>query len=262
MKKAHLPLSEEKIRANITNKSLQNINVFTYDITDSTNTRAREHYRAGGKMPAVFIAKGQSAGRGRRGRSFDSEPGAGLYISFLFSREKDTDLLTVEAAVKCARVISELCGISVGIKWVNDLFISDRKLGGILAEGELDSSGAQCCAILGIGINLFDRTFPLELADIATSVEAEGGRVPDINLLAARLTEEFFRSEPKAQLLDEYRNLSTVIGKQVRARRILGGEFDCTVLAVKDSGALLVRHSDGTEEELISAEVSIRKNNK
>ncbi len=256
-------LSEDKIRKHITNKSLQNLKIVLYDITDSTNTRAREYCKSiGAELPAVFIANGQSAGRGRRGRSFDSARGAGIYISFLFDcLDYNRSLLTVKAAVKCARAVASVSGLSVGIKWVNDIFFSGKKLAGILAEGEYDTAGRQKYAIVGIGINLFKREFSPELSDIATSIEAETGASPDRDALIGRLIDEFFRDECEADILNEYRERSTVLGKEVIARRIGGGEFECSVIGITDSGALLVRTDDAKEEELVSAEISIKHKN-
>ncbi len=254
-------LSEERIRAYIANKDLQNLKIFTYDMTDSTNTRAREYYRSENPaLPAVFIADGQTAGRGRRGRSFDSRRGAGIYISFLLDGELcESPTLTAECAVKCARAIETATGLRAGIKWVNDLFASGKKLAGILAEGERDAgTGRQKYAVVGIGINLLKRDFPKELSDIAISIEECTGEPPDrLRLLGALICEMLSSEYSRAELMKQYRGRSTVIGKNVAARRISGGEFECTVLGITDSGTLLVRHEDGRCEELISAEISI-----
>ncbi len=254
-------LSEKSIREYIENKSLQNLKIFTYDMTDSTNTRAKEYYnmRQGG-LPAVFIANGQSAGRGRRGRSFDSERGAGIYISFLTDFSFDTELITVRTAVKCAEAIEDVTGLHVDIKWVNDIFSSGKKLAGILAEGEYDSTlGRSAYTIVGIGINLLNREFPQELSGIVTTLETETGNPPNRERLAARLIERFFEIGNERDILDKYRARSSVIGKEVIARRIGGEEFSCTVVGISDSGALSVRHTDGSTEDLISAEVSIKQ---
>ena len=254
-------LSEKNIRDNIVNKDLQKLKIFVYDMTDSTNTRAKEYYFSKKPVtPAVFIANGQSAGRGRRGRSFDSAKGAGIYISFLVDGEllASSQTLTVRCAVKCARAIESVTGLKVGIKWVNDLFVSGRKLCGILTEGEADAEGNGLrYAIVGIGINLMKRDFPPPLCDIATTIEDETGHVPDRSKLIGAVIDAFFEDECDSCVMEEYRKRSTVIGKQVTARRIGGGEFDCLVLGISDSGELLVRRTDGTEETLISAEISI-----
>ncbi len=256
-------LSQERILANIANNSLHKERLFLYGMTDSTNTRAREYAEDGfDGTPCVFIADGQYAGRGRRGRSFDSEYGAGLYISFLFKPKKDiADMtaVTAEAAVKVCRAVESLCDVSLGIKWVNDIFVNGKKLAGILTEGKFDSErGAISYLVCGIGINLRNRNFPEELSEIATSVEEHTGAIPDINLLAARLIDEFFAECSGLDYMNEYRMRSTVIGRRVEVRRLSGETFFAKAVSITDSGALTVIREDGAREELISAEVSLR----
>ena len=236
--------------------------IFKYDVTDSTNERARVYAKnSDAEFPAVFIAKGQTAGRGRRGRSFDSEYGAGLYISFLFKPEADMSdpaKITAGAAVALARAILKATKLAVGIKWVNDIFVSNRKLAGILTEGEFDAeSGALSYAVCGIGVNLLSREFPSELRDIVVTLEDAIGCAPDADLLTECLIDEFFKIDNR--FIDEYRTLSTVKGKRVAVHRVSGEEFFAEVVDITDGAALLVRREDGTLEELISAEVSIRQ---
>lgn len=256
-------ICEKTIRKHIVNKKLKNIKIVSYDMTDSTNTRAREYAKADStQFPAVFIANGQHAGRGRRGRIFDSASGCGLYISFLFrpmDKVSDSAALTARAAVKICRAIESVCTLSVGIKWVNDVFVNGRKLAGILTEGEFDAeSGKFSYMICGIGINLNKRKFPKEISDIATTVEDETGNQPDRNLLAARIIEEFF-AEDAEPFIDEYRRRSSVIGKRVEVRRISGEIFTAFVIGITDGCRLLIKTDDGLFEELISAEVSIKQ---
>ena len=234
--------------------------IFRYGVTDSTNTRAREYARLhDAKLPAVFIAEGQTEGRGRRGRSFDSEIGAGLYISFLFRPDaslSDPAKITARAAVAVCRAIDRACGLSVGIKWVNDIFSSNKKLGGILTEGEFDSdTGELSYAVCGIGVNLFSRTFAEELRDIVTTVEDELGEPPDKQALTEALISEFF--DEKADFIEEYRRRSIIIEKRVTVRRMSGESFIADVIDITDDAALLVQKEDGTREQLISAEVSV-----
>ncbi len=237
--------------------------LFKFDITDSTNERAREYASRGADaLPAVFIANGQSKGRGRRGRRFDSSVGKGLYMTVLFDPWDagiESSMITVRAAVAVARAIDAFAGISVGIKWVNDIFVGDRKLAGILAEGVRDGASGRELAALGIGVNLLHREFPPEICDIATSVEDVCGRLLSADTLAARILEEFFSDTYERHILDEYRSRSVVIGKNVEVRRILGESFTAKVLDITDSGALLVSRNGAETEELISAEVSIKK---
>ena len=132
------------------------ISLIRYAITDSTNTRAKEYINSGDEpIPALFIADGQTDGRGRMGRSFYSPEQTGLYATLLFKAPKSEDRLlslTSLAAVAAAEAIDELLGVSVEIKWVNDLYKNGRKVAGILAESFERYS--QRYIALGIGINL------------------------------------------------------------------------------------------------------------
>lgn len=235
--------------------------IFKYKITDSTNTRAKEYAKDEcAEMPALFIADGQTAGRGRRGRSFDSEVGAGLYMSILFRPDSDTAdaaRITVRAAVSVCRALRSLCGARVGIKWVNDIFFEGRKLAGILTEGEIDGSGGFRYAVCGIGINLLSREFPEEISGLVTTLEDISGARVDRDLLSERIASEFFAEQDFSDIINEYRSLSVVIGKRVEIKRISGERFFAEVLDITEDGALLVLRDGGVREELISAEVSV-----
>ncbi len=235
--------------------------IIKYEITDSTNTRAKEYAKGeNAVMPTLFIADGQTAGRGRRGRSFDSASGVGLYMSILFRPEPnccDAAKITVRAAVSVARALRALTGISVGIKWVNDIYFDGKKLAGILTEGELDGDGAFRYAVCGIGVNLLSRSFPEEISGRAVALGDVSDTVPDKDLLAERICSEFFAAVDYADIIKEYRSLSVVIGRRAEMRRISGESFFASVLDVTDSGSLLVLRDDGVREELISAEVSV-----
>ena len=235
--------------------------IFRYEITDSTNTRAREYAREYGiDEPAVFIADGQTQGRGRKGRNFDSARGAGLYISFLFRPQEDAGdavFITVKAAVATLRAIKSTFGLSVGIKWVNDIFISDKKLAGILAEGEFDRDGRLAYAVCGIGVNLLSREFPTELSDKVTTVEDNIAKKPDREAFAKALIREFFAQRDNAEIMDEYRRHSVILGKRVEVTRLSGESFFALAEEITDTGALVVLREGGVREELISAEVSL-----
>lgn len=235
--------------------------IFKYKITDSTNTRAKEYAKDEcAEMPAVFIADGQTAGRGRRGRRFDSEVGAGLYMSILFRPDSDTAdaaRITVRAAVSVCHALRSLCGARVGIKWVNDIFFEGRKLAGILTEGEIDGGGGFRYAVCGIGINLLSREFPEEISGLVTTLEDISGVRVDRDLLSERIASEFFAEQDFSDIINEYRSLSVVIGKRVEIKRISGERFFAEVLDITEDGALLVLRDGGVREELISAEVSV-----
>ena len=250
-------------RANVQTK-VYKMKVFRYDITDSTNTRAREYAKSGNPtFPAVFIADGQTAGRGRRGRSFDSEHGSGLYISLLFKPRgaaSDSVRITLRAAVALCRALSRVSGLEAEIKWVNDILVDGRKLAGILTEGEINSNGEFEYAVCGVGVNLASRTFPPELSGIVTTVEDKTGKKPDREALLEALISEFFGDADDSEIMQEYRRRSAVIGKRVEVHKLTGEVFSATAVEITDGGELIVEDEYGNRESLISAEVSLKLN--
>ena len=132
------------------------IPVYQYDMLDSTNTQCRR-LAAEGVMDAVVTADCQTAGRGRMGRSFQSPPGLGLYLSVLWRTGLRTDTLpmvTPLAAVAVCRAVERVCGLRCGIKWPNDLVLGGRKVCGILTESSFRPDGAPDWVIVGIGVNV------------------------------------------------------------------------------------------------------------
>ena len=235
---------------------------FRYEITDSTNTRAREYAKSENpELPSVFIADGQTAGRGRRGRSFDSESGAGLYISFLFKPHgaaRDAVKITLRAAVALCRALRRVAGLSAEIKWVNDILVGGKKLAGILTEGEIDADGKFVYAVCGIGVNLNSRKFPPEIADIATTVEDETGKKPSREEFIEALISEFFAEASDSEIIDEYRKLSAVIGRRVEVHKLTGEVFSARAVDITDGGELLIEDVCGNIQALVSAEVSLK----
>jgi BirA family biotin operon repressor/biotin-[acetyl-CoA-carboxylase] ligase len=139
----------------------------------------------------VVVADAQTAGRGRRGRDWFSPPGGGLYVSIVLSpgrsphdrNRRVTRLVTLAAGTALAEAIQTVTGLSVAVKWPNDLYVSRRKLAGILAE-TVGNAGADPI-VLGYGINVGPMSYPPELRDRATSLETELGRSVDRALLLA-----------------------------------------------------------------------------
>ena len=243
-------------------KNLPDIPLFYYPLTDSTNTRAIEYARSGKAASAFFIAREQTAGRGRRGRSFSSDPG-GLYLTFLTKPDmppKEAIMLTVFASVALLDTVFEFTGKMPAVKWVNDLIMNGKKLAGILTEGAFDSSGGFEYALVGIGVNLYSVGFPDEIRDIAISLEeAAGARVDyaDFALsLAKRLSE--FSPERIPEYMKRYKESSLAVGRRATVLSA-EGSYECDVIAVNDDGSLKVRPLGEAEcRDLISGEISIR----
>lgn len=158
-----------------------------FSSTGSTNDVAAALVASGVGEGAVVVADRQTAGRGRRGRSWFSPPGAGLYVSVVLvpgrakaSPERATALLTLTAGVALAQAVERLTGLAPDIKWPNDLLVGRRKLAGILAEGVASASGpALQGVVLGYGINVRAAAYPPELDARVTSLETELGRAID-----------------------------------------------------------------------------------
>ena len=226
-----------------------------HEVIGSTSDRAKE-LAASGEQNVCVVADRQTGGRGRRGRSFFSPSGTGLYLSAVLPPE-DLTLLTVRAAVCVAEALEEAIGEKTEIKWVNDILLHGKKICGILAEGAFGPDGNPAYAVVGIGINVLRTEFPPELLDVAGDVESLTGRRIDKKILLDRLLAKLEdKTRTSADVLLQYRNRSMVIGKPVTVLR--GTErFRAKALSVDDSGGLWVERNEKTVL-LSSGEVSVR----
>ena len=233
-----------------------------FPTVDSTNSEARRYALRGETLPALFLAEEQSAGRGRMGRSFFSPMGTGIYLSLLLKTNdslSDPITATTAAAVAVRRAILSVTGISVEIKWVNDLYYGGKKICGILAESFF--VGADRYLIVGVGINLSTVDFPQELRNKAGSLFSQETTLREtLAAEVARTLYEILTDGDPAIFMKEYRAASLVLGKEIT---YLKNEIARCGIAesVDDLGRLLVRHSDGTTELLASGEISLRINN-
>ncbi|HEY9714824.1 MAG TPA: biotin--[acetyl-CoA-carboxylase] ligase, partial [Chroococcales cyanobacterium] len=233
----------------------------------STNTRALELAAQGAAEGVIVLAHQQLAGRGRQGRVWHSPPGAGIYASFLL-RPAATDIaniptITLATGVAVSSAIEAVCGVQVGLKWVNDLIVDGRKLGGILCE--MASHGDQPALVVGIGINICHKEadLPDDIRDKIQWLERLAPEPVDRNRLLSCLAlnlENVYQqllSEGPAQLLAQWRRRSVTLGQHVQA--ISGNlKVEGTAIDIKDSGALLLQLEDGTRAEINAGEVSIR----
>jgi len=209
---------------------------------------------------AVVLADAQTAGRGRRGREWFSPPGSGLYVSVVLrpgrslsgGADRATRLLTLAAGVALVEAVETATGLAVDLKWPNDLYVTRRKLAGILAE----ASGAR--VILGFGINTSAASYPPELREHVTSIESELGRHVDrypvfVETLAAlsRRYDDLLRGRFDA-ILDVWRRRApAAVGARV-ARTIDGVAESGVTAGIDDQGALLVRIDDRVERVVSS----------
>jgi BirA family transcriptional regulator, biotin operon repressor / biotin---[acetyl-CoA-carboxylase] ligase len=238
-----------------------------WDSIDSTNQRCLELAAAGAAAGLIVLARQQTAGRGRLGRTWVSKPDAGIYMSILLRPENKSigalSLLTMAAGVAVSNAIRETTGILVGLKWVNDLVVDGRKVGGILAE---TSGRAPLYIILGIGINtqLDVMTLPDELQDQVASLHALCTHQIDPNALVCSIAQEVetiynrLLANETAPILEQWRERSVTLGQNVMAnvgaKTIEGKAVDIT-----ESGALLIQTLDGHIEQINAGEVLVRR---
>jgi BirA family biotin operon repressor/biotin-[acetyl-CoA-carboxylase] ligase len=206
------------------------------------------------------VAREQTAGRGRRERAWASPKDAGLYFSIVLRPRldaKDWPLITLAAALTVRDALAEACGLVADIKWPNDLLAGGRKLCGILAETVETRAGRAC--VVGIGINLTDRAFPADIADSATSVEAETGAAPEREALLRALTrslarhyERLHREGGAAHVVGEWETRSSYArGRRVRVA-LAGESFDGETRGLEPDGALRVE-TDAHEIRIVRA---------
>lgn len=236
-----------------------------FDTLDSTSNLAKDLAKAGAPAGTVIAAGSQTGGRGRRGHSFLSPAGTGMYLSVILRPEKPVEMcmhLTCAVAVAVARAIEKTCGVQPGIKWPNDLTWQNKKLGGILTEISAEN-GKLSWAVVGIGLNCAapEGGFPPDLEEIATSLRAACGRCVDREeLLDAVVRElEMLNStlfSGKDRWMTEYRQRCVTLGRPVQ---VLGDEIRAGFAeGVTDDGALAVSYPDGSRENVNSGEVSVR----
>ncbi len=210
----------------------------------------------------MFLTRAQSAGRGTRGRSFESPEGAGLYLSLLLYPDihaRDSYLLTCAAAVAVCRAIERLAPditVRPQIKWVNDVYLSGRKLAGILTEGECAEDGKLRYAVIGIGLNLKNAVHTPEVEAIMTTLEDVGVSV-DPTALAAEIVQELLALGADSGVLDEYRSRSMLIGQEVEISS--GGTVSVErVIDIDEECALITEHENKIKNKYISADVKLR----
>lgn len=234
--------------------------------TTSTNDVAAALAERGAASGATVVALAQTAGRGRLGRTWFSPSGAGLYVSVVWRDAAAAPLLTLAAGVAVAEGIRAGTGLPVELKWPNDIVVPAgsatarrRKLAGILAEASTTADGLQF-VVIGYGINLRPAAYPVDIADRATSLEAELGRPADAGAVLAETLAAL--AERLAQLtrgggaavLARWRELApSARGVQVRWDTQKGERCGMTE-GIDDTGALLVR-SSGEMHRIVAGEV-------
>ena len=239
--------------------------LFCFDEIDSTNTKAKELAEQGYPSGTLVVADRQIAGRGRRGRSWDSPAGIGIFMTLLLKPDinpNNASMLTLVTALATAQAISDVTGAEAKIKWPNDIVINGKKVCGMLTEMSAQFDYINHI-VIGIGINVHNESFPEEIRETASSLLLESGKRIHRADLIARFLERFeagyaifLQTEDLEGLMKDYNALLVNIQKQVR---ILDPKepFEGKAIGITKRGELIVDTWE-SRKLVSSGEVSVR----
>lgn len=240
--------------------------IYYFDQIDSTNIRAKQLGEEGVPHGTLIVAGQQNAGRGRRGRTWESPPGVSIYMSIVLRPEMPpvkAPMLTLVMALSAADSLKECTGLDVQIKWPNDIILNGKKLAGILTEMSTEMDYINH-VVIGVGINVNTERLPEELEEKATSLRLETGRIIRRSEIIASIMKEFeknyqlfIETQGLRQMQEKYNSLLVNREKEVR---ILGvkEEYTAYALGINEKGELLVRRDNGEIEAILAGEVSVR----
>ncbi|SMC55096.1 biotin--[acetyl-CoA-carboxylase] ligase [Papillibacter cinnamivorans] len=260
-------LSAEAIRIKYDTRTVGQDLIFLESV-DSTNTYAKSLALSGAADGTVILAEEQTGGRGRMGRSFQSSKGKGVYLTAIFLPQAEPAAmltLTARVAVAVCDAVEDACGVRPQIKWTNDILMSEKKLCGILTEMGIEGeSGRLQYVVAGMGINVGHRRedFDEAVRPVATSLFLQLGKTVSRAELAAKLISRLdgMYAELLAgsrDYLERYRKDCITVGRRVR---VIRGESvrPAFALGIGEDASLLVRYEDGSTEDLIAGEVTVR----
>lgn len=259
-------LTPEEVRLNLSTKVFGQQHYLYFREIDSTNNRAKILAGEGYPEGTVVVADMQTAGRGRRGRSWYSPSNQGIYVSIILRPAlppREIARISLVAAVAAAETLREGFGLDALIKWPNDILVDHKKIGGILSEAVIDTLGLDF-VVVGIGLNINNdlSQFPADLRMPATSLMAEKShpvaRVKILQHLLSSLEEDYRQllAGGFEAILARARALSMVIGQEVRLETadgfVVGRAVD-----INADGYLMVVSPDGSVQAVMSGEIDV-----
>ena len=240
-------------------------NIEVYKTVTSTNDLAKQYALDLKPEGTVIVAREQTAGRGRKGRSFYSPMSTGVYISVLLRPEltaEKTLYITTAAAVAVAKAIEKISGKEAKIKWVNDIFVDGKKVCGILTEGATDfETGKMQYAVLGIGVNIKkpENDFPSEIQNIAGSVFDTTDKEVSSIIVAEILNNfmNYYKNLANKPFYEEYKKRMFLIGKHLT---VYSGKdsYPAVAIDLDKELSLIVKDENGNIKKLNTGEVSIK----
>lgn len=246
-------------------------NLIFLESTGSTNIDAKGFAEEGAPHGTTVVADRQTAGRGRRGRSWESPAGASIYFTIVirpgFAPDK-ASMITLVMALSVAEAIHELTGLATGIKWPNDIVVNGKKVVGILTEMSMTPEMNEMqFLVAGVGVNVNQNgpaEFPEELRETASSLRTESGRLIDRAALLERILTRFeVDYETFERTLDlsnlQVRYESRLVGRNAVVRVLdPAGEYTGISRGITDTGELVVEREDGERVLVYAGEVSVR----
>lgn len=241
-------------------------NLYFYETIGSTNTQARQFAENGEPHGTVVWADEQTAGKGRRGRSWQGPANSNLYFSLVLRPELKADkasMLTLVMAMSVARAVREVSGLKAGIKWPNDIVVNKKKICGILTEMTMDASRIGY-VVIGVGINVNQREFPEEIRETAGSLSLESGREFSREKLIEKVLQffekdydAFLKAGDMSFLMQDYN--TWLVNKDAYVKVLdPKGEYTGMARGINKMGELLVERENGQTETVYAGEVSVR----
>ncbi|MGO3733080.1 MAG: biotin--[acetyl-CoA-carboxylase] ligase [Vagococcus sp.] len=238
--------------------------IYYHDSIDSTNKEAKTLAMNGAKHGTVVVANEQVAGKGRYGRTFESPNDTGIYMSVIFKPEKlpftTPTLITAFAAVEVCRTIEELTGKQVGIKWVNDIFLNNKKICGILTEAVTNFETGQIeWIVVGIGINMTtqEEDFSEDVTKVATSLFNGSDASVTRNEFIGTLLTYLINVGDEENMIHLYKQKSIVLNQSIDV--LQGGTvYPAIAKDIDETGRLIVEKENGERHILTSGEVRIK----
>ncbi|HFU4451249.1 TPA: bifunctional biotin--[acetyl-CoA-carboxylase] ligase/biotin operon repressor BirA [Streptococcus suis] len=226
--------------------------------SDSTQLDAKQGIEAGHKSPALYLAPHQNKAKGRFGRPFYASKSGGIYMSLRLSPNVpflEFKPYTILAAAAVVKAIQSLCDLDVQIKWVNDIYLGQKKVAGILTEAISSMENQRVTdVIIGVGINVHIDDFPKELQQAAGNLFDDQPPFTRNQLITA-IWKAFLETDEK-ELIALYKEKSLVVGQQVSfvENQV---EFKGTAIAVTDTGNLVIQLDNGKAKIISSGEISL-----
>ena len=240
--------------------------VLYFDTIDSTNTKAQELAEKGYPSGTLVVADKQESGKGRRGRSWVSPSGTGIFMTLMIKPDinpNNASMLTLVAALAVAKAITSVTGEEALIKWPNDIVVNSKKVCGILTEMNAQFDYINHI-VVGIGINVHNESFPEEISQMASSlmIEAGGKRFHRAQIIAETMSyfeqyyDTFLKTQDLSALVREYDELLVNRNKSVR---VLDPKepFDGKAMGITPKGELIVDTWE-SRKLVSSGEVSVR----